>query len=792
MNLSDNNDMSKLEAGTQAGSSRESLSLADEQESSRSSVGSSSGSWIKFAVAAVAAGVVATAISVPLARRDNGSSASAQESPYTPPSYTPPFEDVEEGVPLLSKKVLNGYASTEEWMDAARLVAKDYVNGGVARNNGDMNYLSYGLSDVVMFRDDIMIADAPMAEAATPQSGVTNNVNDFETNNQESGVNEGDKVVTNGKVAFAAYGNYLVAWRVSDGVELIRMKLDPTGNVAPSINTLLLQGNHLILAVSGYGWDEQKQQTRVLSSYKATRILIYDIEDIDGESGASLSPIAQRDVNGNFVTIRAIDGMIHFVLSTELQFYELLGAPFERSSNPSLSSLDLEMYADQVRLTAEAENIPEFVQQLTDEIMECGQIPNLVAMNRWTTSEDSNSQLENFLYDKGVADSLVTIMSFNLTGVVADVVAGKTNALECLSVAGSFFPTNAWDVNVYSAKDTMLMAIKGYDYSTEREMSIDSTYMVAFDLTIPDVAPKSYGKVDGDVLDQYSFRVDGNILQLATTIKNQWMWIAVGMPMPMPLDRRLQEIGNIAPFPTTENYVITMDLEGASGEMEELDRIQLGKEGEVFTSVRFYKDLAYAVTFREMDPFYVLDTRNASDITIAGELDNITGWSSYLEPMNDENTIMLAIGEEANEWGQALGLSISVFDARDVDNVKISARFIIESETDVWSSSEGLRNKNAIRFNAETGRLIIPLILNSAGSEYHGFRVYIASVDSITEVEDCEVNLADYASSKGYLYKPNYLESRSMIIDGNFMSTMGDDIVSKDLGSCSFNWHLGL
>jgi len=209
---------------------------------------------------------------------------------------------------------------------------------------------------------------------------------------------------------------------------------------------------------------------------------------------------------------------------------------------------------------------------------------------------------------------------------------------DSLTFHSSFFPTNAWDVKAYSAANTMIMATRGYDYSPARQMTIDSTYLVAFDLTGEVVAPKAYGYVEGYVLDQYSFRVEGDILQLATTIQEGWI-IMFAEPMGM---RRLQAVIEpdiIRTEPATENYVITMDLAasqspGQERQMFELDRLKLGKDGEVFTTVRFYPGLAYAVTYQRVDPFYVINTEDPLNVFVEGELDNITGWSSYLEPIN--------------------------------------------------------------------------------------------------------------------------------------------------------------
>uniref|UniRef100_A0A7S3DXD3 Uncharacterized protein n=1 Tax=Entomoneis paludosa TaxID=265537 RepID=A0A7S3DXD3_9STRA len=776
--------------GTDIGSSREIVmdeAVPEPQDVEAPSSAPRSGgysSFTKWGIALASAGVIATSVSVPIALKNNSSSSSTADL-----NYTSPFEGAEEKLPLLSDDVLEGYQTKEEFMAAFELMAEAHLNGVVARNVGDQNYANFANMNVFVdeFEGDVVMMDSAAAPREQPLTGAASDgaekVNDYDTNNQEEGVSEGDKAVSNGDVAIAAYGDSIVGWKVSDGTELLRMELEPTtGYSKPRVNTLMLQGNLLIAAVGGYGYAAQQETPRVLSAYKGTRILVYDISNI-GQDKTSLELLAQRDVNGDFVTIRAIGDQIYFVLNSQINLYHFLVDPFERYRNPELESLDADAYSNKVREMAQATTIPEFVQRATDEILECGEMPRLVALNRWTTDEQSDPSMEHFLYNQGIAQSMVMVVSFDLQELISE----NPEPLECLKVSGSFFPTSAWDVDVYAAPDTMIMAIRGYDFSATRQMSIDSTYMVAFDLTADSVVPKAYGNVEGYVLDQYSFRVEGNVLEMATTIREQWMWI---LAEPVGL-RHLQEgrpiIQNI---PATENYVITMALDGAERQMQELDRLKLGKEGEVFTTVRFYPDLAYAVTFRQMDPFYVLNTEDPNNLVIDGILDNITGWSSYLEPMNDANTEMLAIGQEANQWGGALGLSIAVFDAKNLTDVKMSARHIVESSTEVWSDSEGLRNKNAIRFNAPSGRLILPLSLGSNQGNYRGFRVYAVETESITEVKGCGIDLSDTYDVYGYSSRS--LEPRSMIIDGRFMAMMGDTVVMKDLFSCQEYWRLPL
>jgi hypothetical protein len=78
--------------------------------------------------------------------------------------------------------------------------------------------------------------------------------------------------------------------------------------------------------------------------------------------------------------------------------------------------------------------------------------------------------------------------------------------------------------------------------------------------------------------------------------------------------------------------------------------------------VRFLADRGYVVTFRQVDPLYVVDLADPAAPRVAGEL-KIPGYSAYLHPVGDD--LLLGIGQDATEQGQRLGLQASLFDVSD-------------------------------------------------------------------------------------------------------------------------------
>lgn len=111
-------------------------------------------------------------------------------------------------------------------------------------------------------------------------------------------------------------------------------------------------------------------------------------------------------------------------------------------------------------------------------------------------------------------------------------------------------------------------------------------------------------------------------------------------------------------------------------------------------SARFVGDKGYLVTFKQTDPFYVLDLSDPANPSVKGEL-KIPGYSSYLHPI-DENT-MLGIGKEDAY------VKISVFDVSNVSNPVETSKYSLE---EYWS--ELLYNHKAFLMDKEKKVFFLP------------------------------------------------------------------------------------
>lgn len=90
----------------------------------------------------------------------------------------------------------------------------------------------------------------------------------------------------------------------------------------------------------------------------------------------------------------------------------------------------------------------------------------------------------------------------------------------------------------------------------------------------------------------------------------------------------------------------------------------IGKPDEEVYAARFMGDRAYVVTFRIIDPLYVLDLSDAQDPKIAGELE-LPGFSTLLQSIGEN--LLLGVGHEVPTDGQNItqGVKVALFDVGD-------------------------------------------------------------------------------------------------------------------------------
>ncbi|MCX8181888.1 MAG: beta-propeller domain-containing protein [Candidatus Methanomethyliaceae archaeon] len=248
------------------------------------------------------------------------------------------------------------------------------------------------------------------------------------------------------------------------------------------------------------------------------------------------------------------------------------------------------------------------------------------------------------------------------------------------------------------------------------------------------------GSVPGHVLNQYSMDEYGGYFRIATT-----KWTSLG----------------------SENGIYVMNMK-----MQTVGSVENIAPGERIYAARFMGDWCYLVTFRQVDPFFVIDLSDPNSPTVLGYL-KIPGYSSYLHPFDEDHII--GIGKEGNN------VKLSLFDVSNVKAPKEVAKFGMEF---LYSDSEVLYDPKAFLFCPGKQLLSIPISWSEGKSVLRYFRgacVFNLTVDGGFVLRGIILHQNDQEGVRRILYVDDvlYTFSRSQVCMSNL--TTLDLIKSVDL-----------
>jgi uncharacterized secreted protein with C-terminal beta-propeller domain len=278
------------------------------------------------------------------------------------------------------------------------------------------------------------------------------------------------------------------------------------------------------------------------------------------------------------------------------------------------------------------------------------------------------------------------------------------------------------------------------------------------------IKPVAEGMVPGWVLNQFSMdESDGYFRATTTTGRLWWGW-----------RRGTTADQSSAVYILDQNMKTVGKLEG------------LAPKEDIY-SARFMGDRCYIVTFKKIDPLFVIDLTNPTSPTILGKL-KIPGYSNYLHPYDENHVIGLGkntIEAEEGDFAWYQGIKISLFDVTDVSNPKEEAMIEVG---DRGTDSPALSDHRAFLLSRDRSLLVIPILeakINPdqyAGSPpanahgdfvYQGAYVFDVSLRGIV-LRGRITHLQDDALLKsGYWFDSEYSVERSLYIGDNLYTISG-------------------
>lgn len=219
------------------------------------------------------------------------------------------------------------------------------------------------------------------------------------------------------------------------------------------------------------------------------------------------------------------------------------------------------------------------------------------------------------------------------------------------------------------------------------------TAIHAFDITQAEPEYIATGGVKGTLLNQFAMSEHKGVLRVATGGQS---------------------------FAENANNVFTLDATVPG--LPQLGKVTGLGNGEKLYAVRFVEDTGYVVTFKKIDPLFVIDLADPKNPVVAGEL-KVPGYSTYLHPLAGGK--LIGLGKDADDQGAFAwfaGLKLSLFDVSAPSAPSEVASEVIGVR---GSDSPALADHHAFTYDAARQLLALPVTVcegtDGTGSTFGAF-----------------------------------------------------------------------
>lgn len=276
---------------------------------------------------------------------------------------------------------------------------------------------------------------------------------------------------------------------------------------------------------------------------------------------------------------------------------------------------------------------------------------------------------------------------------------------------------------IYASLTDLYVGAQVNEYDEQQQYNIwqppivrSSTQLYRFALDNGTVTYKTTGSVPGVPLNQFSLDESGDTFRIATSKGDAW-----------------------GKENTATNQLYILDRNNLSSILGSVDDIG---RGEHIKAVRFIGNRAYVVTFKNIDPLFVIDLSDARKPTVLGEL-KIPGYSDYLHPYDE--THLIGFGKEVDEsidadkvhsanavyYTAVLGLKMALFDVADPTHPKELFKEVIG---DRGSDSPLLTDHRALLFSKEKNLIAFPVSVTARDTSGSSGTLDSSMVDAYPQV----------------------------------------------------------
>jgi inhibitor of cysteine peptidase len=561
----------------------------------------------------------------------------------------------------------------------------EYSNFVKAHYNSNSNYY-YG--DGIALRDGITMektASAVAAPMAAGGAGADQNVFS-NTNNQVDLVDEGDIIKTDGNNIYTISGSTVFIIKAYPGEDA---KITATMKYKDYPQGLFINGNYLAV----YGQFTDIDFFKDMNFRPTQGMSFFNIYDISDKANPEL--VKEYKFEGNFFQARMNGDFVYFVTTSGLSYRKDYPTPLmlEGTTIRSMPVRDIYYFPIPYQ-SVQFANIhsidlkkPESDVKSKSVAVESSQNMYMSEDNIYITYTEYINEYE--LMQKITTDLVMPRISDSDKELIAKIKATDNDVLNQQEKESKIYQIIQSYVQFMTSDDQTSLQdhvenktaeeLDKYDY-------MEYTVINKVGVDNGEISVKANGKAPGHVLNQFSMDEKDNVLRIATTVSQRWS--------------SFRNVKMAAETASTEsqNIVTTLDKD-----LKVLDSLKGLAPGEQIFSTRFMDNRLYMVTYKQVDPFFVIDLKDPTDIKQLGAL-KIPGFSRYLHPY-DENTI-IGIGRDTSSvTGQTRGLKISLFDVSNVEKPKEIAKFVTNEQ---YAQSNAEYEHKAFLFSKAKNLLVIP------------------------------------------------------------------------------------
>lgn len=498
-----------------------------------------------------------------------------------------------------------------------------------------------------------------------------------QTNLQEDGVDEADLIKTDGRYVYAIVGNQVriaKAWPFAEFglVSTIKSQATPTG--------IYLSDGKLIV-LSGTGNDYGPVPLGCMSAAGAPLKCVISpeqqmqtVEEVYDVSNPSQPVLVKSKIyNANMLDSRRIKDRLYLILSGDGVKYPA----FDYDTGINYTELPI---------------CPESGEPEPNDQM-VSAIEKLKEKNRAMVNSLTLAELIPSAGDGKEIGCTEVMRSESAVGTQFLIISSDAFADPAAAPSRSVLLSNGG--TVYSSKNALYVSATSSDYEFDDSILI---HRFAIDKGIPTYTGS--GEVDGHLLDnrfagsRYSTRF--SMAQFAMSEYEGYLRVATTKS-----NFAEKEV-------TTDNRVVVLD----TSTLSKVGEVNGMGSGENIRAVRFIGNRGYVVTFKKIDPLYVVDLSDPTAPKVAGEL-KVPGFSTYLHPYDDGHLIGLGFGaDDMGDFAWTQGLKLALFDVTDpaapaeVGNREIGSR---------GSYSPAVEEHHAFTFDKTRGLLALPVSIYEGG-----------------------------------------------------------------------------